>query len=592
MSPLTLKFACALGALVLPILTATVASASEDSSPPSALALADRAFQQMQEKDWAGAVTSYAEIVRSNAYSASHWFNYGYALHKTGHYREAIPAMEKAIALGFGFDNKLWWRYIFTEEWWRSFCPRVNAPWYMIARAQACLGRKTEALRSLARALEGGFTDEPALKNEPDLASLRDDPRYQARFRTLVGVPPEGLSREEKWRFDLDFLARRIEQIHYAPYRVLSRKAFRAEFSKLKSQAAHLDDPQIITEITRILARIGDGHTAIAWPRSMWDFPIEFRLYSDGLFVYRAPRPLAETAGCRVVSIGGHKADEVLKAVEPYCSVDNAMGYRKLAPGRAANPNMLAAAGLIHNRTRVPLVVQKPDGAEITVELAYSFPTKDPWEPWTFIHSHAKTPTPLSLNVHDVLWFERVPETHLVYCQCNAIANPGDESFAAFFQRLMAYIEANEIDYLVLDLRNNNGGDGGLNKGLIHALIRSDRINRRGHLFVLIGRTTFSAAQNLTTTLEQETEAVFVGEPSGSCPNFVGQSTLFTLPCCGLEVSCSSLYHQRAAISCDFRTWVEPDIVAEISSEDARNNRDPAMEAVRKEIAAYPSLSR
>jgi Flp pilus assembly protein TadD len=43
----------------------------------------DQAIQQMQEKNWEAAVRTYAEICRSNRYSASHWFNYGYALHQT-----------------------------------------------------------------------------------------------------------------------------------------------------------------------------------------------------------------------------------------------------------------------------------------------------------------------------------------------------------------------------------------------------------------------------------------------------------------------------------------------------------------------------
>jgi hypothetical protein len=46
-----------------------------------------------------------------------------------------------------------------------------------------------------------------------------------------------------------------------------------------------------------------------------------------------------------------------------------------------------------------------------------------------------------------------------------------------------------------------------------------------------------------------------------------------------------SAYHQDAGNSCDFRLWIEPDIVAERSSGDATNNRDPAMEAILREIS-------
>jgi hypothetical protein len=79
--------------------------------------------------------------------------------------------------------------------------------------------------------------------------------------------------------------------------------------------------------------------------------------------------------------------------------------------------------------------------------------------------------------------------------------------------------------------------------------------------------------------------------PGGSRPNVVGERTVFDLPCSGLTVSCSSLYFQDAGVSCDFRPWVEPDIVAEMSSEDAAQNRDPAMEAILQEIAARQAAS-
>ncbi len=555
----------------------------------SQLALADQSIEQMQAHDWQGASKTYAEIVRSNPYSASHWFNYGYALHKSQRYKEAIRAWKKAIALGFGFDTKLWRKYVYLEEWWRSFGPKINAPWYMIARAQAQSGRNEEALKSLARALEGGFADEPSLAKEPDLAPLRDDPQFQGRFRALVGTPPEGLSREAQWHFDLDFMARRLEQIHYDIYRAVSRRRFRGTIEKLKARLSTLEDYQIIMEIRRIVAMIRDGHTVLYWPRSgpyaLFNYPLECWLYSDGLYVQRAATSLAEIVGGRVLRIGNHRAETVLKAVEPLCSVDNTMGLKIHTAFMVGSPYALAALKLIEaaDMDHLPLEVQKPDGTRITVELSRHTPFDGTW---VWINAGATNPVPLSLDVHDTLWFQFLPKHNLVYCQCNGIAHEKEENFSAFFRRLTTFLTANNVDYLAIDLRYNSGGDSGLNQALLHALIRCDRINRRGHLFVLIGRMTFSAAQNLTSSLERETAAVFVGEPSGSRANFVGQSTEFTLPCSQLTLSCSSLYHQDAGISCDFRTWIEPDIVAETSSQDAANNRDPGMEAILKEIAS------
>jgi hypothetical protein len=62
-----------------------------------------------------------------------------------------------------------------------------------------------------------------------------------------------------------------------------------------------------------------------------------------------------------------------------------------------------------------------------------------------------------------------------------------------------------------------------LNQMLIHRLIRSDKINQAGRLFVVVGRYTFSAGMMLAAEIERHTDAVFVGEPTASSANSAGQ---------------------------------------------------------------------
>jgi hypothetical protein len=104
------------------------------------------------------------------------------------------------------------------------------------------------------------------------------------------------------------------------------------------------------------------------------------------------------------------------------------------------------------------------------------------------------------------------------------------EPFDAFCDRLFGFIDARRPGRLVIDMRWNGGGDTFLGKPLVHHLIRCPAINRRGALFVIIGRLTFSAAQNIATALEEHTDATFVGEPTGSRPNFIGETIPFELP--------------------------------------------------------------
>ena len=160
---------------------------------------------------------------------------------------------------------------------------------------------------------------------------------------------------------------------------------------------------------------------------------------------------------------------------------------------------------------------------------------------------------------------------------------------AAFADSLFAFARAHPVDRLVLDLRLNGGGNGELNRPLVLGLIRAERSTVRGHLFVLIGRRTFSAAQFLATQLENWTEAVFVGEPTASRGNQYGDSQRLTLPNSGVTVRVSTLYWQLSDPR-DRRPWTPPEVATELSFDDYRRNRDPALEAAL-EWTPEPSLA-
>jgi len=128
---------------------------------------------------------------------------------------------------------------------------------------------------------------------------------------------------------------------------------------------------------------------------------------------------------------------------------------------------------------------------------------------------------------------------------------------------------------LVIDLRWNGGGNTYLAQPLLHHLIACGKVS----LYVIIGRGTFSAAQNTATAIGRETSAIFVGEPSGSRPNFIGETIPFRLPYSNTTVNVGDLYWQTSW-PMDHRPWIAPDIYAPPTFEAYRSNRDPAMEAI------------
>ena len=520
--------------------------------------VADHAAAAARRGDWPGAVTAYEQVLGVNPYRGEHWHNYGYALHSLGKYDEAIAAFTKSIDLGF----------------------QPNTSMYNIACGHALSSRIDDAITWLAKAYDHGFApDDNLIEGDSDLDSLRSDPR----FNQIVGIfPPDDLTRDQGWRYDLDLFARRMEQVHYDLYVKTPREEFAKAVADLKASVPSLQDHEIIVGLRRLTAMAGDGHTRLRLRRDgryvEHRYPLDLYDYSDGLYVQAAAPELAGTVGCKVISIGNTSTQEAYDAIAQICSADNPMGIKAWVPRYFVIPEVLHALGLIADMENTTLTLEKPSGEQFTIDLTPI--SRGPLNETVTARAEAEAPVPLYLSHGDEMyWFEYLEDEKLVYFQYNSVRNKADDPIWMFAKRLFEFIESNPVEYLVIDMRRNGGGNNFLNVPIVQGLIKCEKVNKKGHLFVIASRHTFSAAMNCAADIEYHTNAMFVGEPTGSSPNFIGETTVVTLPWSGLQVSCSSLYWQRSH-AFDYRTWIAPDLVAELSSEDYRTNHDPAMEAI------------
>ena len=182
-------------------------------------------------------------------------------------------------------------------------------------------------------------------------------------------------------------------------------------------------------------------------------------------------------------------------------------------------------------------------------------------------------------------WFEYLSDTRTVYVEYAQVADKENETVEAFAERLFAFVADHPVDRFVLDLRRNRGGNGALNRPILLGIIRS-KVDRPGHLFTIVGRSTWSAAQMLVNDLEKYTHTVFVGEPTGGKVNHYGDSRKITLPNSGITVRVSTLWWQDDER--DTRPWTAPALAADLTFEDYRANRDPAMRAILGYVPARP----
>ena len=523
---------------------------------------------------WAEAAALWERVVERNPVNGNHWDRLAEARFALEDYAGALAAYGKVMEIGSWAPGGL-----------ETAFPSEVA--YRMARCHARLGDRERAMRALARALELGLRDLDRARSDEDLESLRQEPR----FGELLGpADAGGLSRDEGWRADLRLLAREVKRRAYAPFRRHSEAAFDAAVAELDRSIPELDDARVTVEMMKLLRPLGDGHAFVAVPRSDRAFrralPVRLFLFEEGLFVTATDPRYSRLCGAEVLRFGGLGVDEVMAALDPVIGRDNQWWPKQVAPLLMCQLPLLHALGAVPDPGEVTLAVRLADGATDEVRVA----AERDWSPpswalpcppgWRFLPETLPGPLPLYLrNCGAIYWFEHLAEDRLVYFQFNAVADDPAEPLEAFCERLFGLIDANPVERLVIDLRWNSGGNTFLVPGLVNRIVGCAKVNRPGGLFVIIGRKTFSAAQNTATFIERHTSAVFVGEPTGSSPNFVGETVPFHLPYSGLQVNVSDLYWE-SSWPMDHRAWIAPELYAPPTFEAFRSNRDPAMDAI------------
>ena len=399
-------------------------------------------------------------------------------------------------------------------------------------------------------------------------------------------APPANMNLDltpEKWREDLQYFAIEVPKRHINPFHAVSRDKFEVAVNKLHYRIPTLKNEEIFCEFLKLSALFGDGHTSIR-ESVLFDlgfYPMHYEIFADGLFIESADAEYAGIVGGRVTKIGNTPIDTAIKQLSELAWGDNYSEQSKKVEivFLLTNPVVLKGLKIADTAESVPVTVEI-NGQE---RMAVLTPRRD-------IVNYSRTakradaadrsanPRPLyRKDENNNYWSEYLTERKLLYVQFNAVENKRDESIETFFRKVFDFVENNPVEKFVLDIRANTGGNNGLNRPVTVGLIRS-RLNVRGRLFVITGRRTFSAAQNLVNEIEKYTEAILVGEPTGSSPNSYGDPVIVTLPNSRIPFRVAALLHQFDPR--DTRSGTPPEIFAELTSEDYKMNRDPVFQAI------------
>ena len=403
---------------------------------------------------------------------------------------------------------------------------------------------------------------------------------------------PQDSADTTKWREDLAILREQMPKNHGNLFHTMTRAQFDGAFDALEGALPDLSAGQVKVGIMRLVAMVNDGHTRVR-QETLGNHILRVKLhfFADGLYVVSAEKTYAAIVGGKVKKIGLMSAEDAYAAVRPLMSVDadNESRRRLLAESVLVMPEVMQALGATTGANLVDLTVEK-DGRETTTPLSgelvgtwndHGWATEP--QTWVDARAHAANPTPLWLQHPDKhYWHAFLDDRRTLYVQYNQVQDePGGDPISAYFPRLFRQADRQGVERVIIDVRLNGGGNNELNRPIWHALLKSDRLNQKGRLWVVIGPKTFSAAMNFVDDMELNTNVTFVGEPTGETPNMWGDPVSVKLPNSGIVVQTSTLWWQMED-PLDKRPFRAPDITVEMSFADYANNVDPVLNAILK----------
>ena len=392
------------------------------------------------------------------------------------------------------------------------------------------------------------------------------------------------------WAGDVAVIARELPARHPDAFFRLPRARWDSATAATARRMPSLTRPQALVALLELVALVHDGHTTI---NPLFDraagvryYPIELHQFDDGLFIRSAAPAHAALAGARVLRIGRVSADSALAAIARVIPHENDWWVRGWGGQFLVLAELLDGLGLVADMERLPLVIERDGRRETVVVSPAGRPSPAGHNPmasidrtgWALMTAPGEPPLWLR-NPALPYWSEYLPAERTLYVSYRAVVSRDRPSSQEFWRSVFALADSVPVDRLVLDIRENIGGNSFYNRQVVRGIVARPALDRPDRLFVITGARTFSAAMNLARDLERWTNATFVGEPTGNAGYFFGDHAQVPLPASGLTLNVSTLtwppYDPR-----DRRDFLAPAIYTPLASADFRANADPAMRAI------------
>ncbi len=332
---------------------------------------------------------------------------------------------------------------------------------------------------------------------------------------------------------DIDAYRDGIIENDIDPFSAITKQEFLDEVAKIKADAEHRNIDELIVALRVLNGKLCDEHSRIGGFKEGRILPFICHSFEEGIYIILTDAANGKYLYSKVIAINHLPVAKVVQQIATTLPNKNEGTIKDQAPLLLSRKRILHGLRIIDNIDSVPVTLVSKDKDTInTVFLSQE--GKDV----TFVknrHLHGTVAHSKKGNY----WYHYDPAANYIYFNYSSCTEDPSYSFEKFTVDFFKEVVEKKPTKVIIDLRDNEGGHRATLKPFIHELNKS-ALNTSGHVFVLIGRKTFSAALNNVFDLARAIPITTIGESTSGSINHLGQVKSFKLPNGGLSVSYST----------------------------------------------------
>ncbi len=383
------------------------------------------------------------------------------------------------------------------------------------------------------------------------------------------------------WEKDLDFYKSELEKRHIDIYNKINKKEFESDIQKIKSNLSKKNDTEVIIDLMRLTRKIGDGHTAVSLRNMERHFyPVEVYYVNGKWRVIKVAIEYKKILGYELTMIDGKDICEIADKVSPIAQyVENEHSQIIRTGEYLILSELLFGLGITKNEYKAIFTFQ--DNENVSNIEINAVNNEVFYNSTHFSNLEVNIPEiskPQEAD-HNFLWFSPIEGTKGIYIKFESY--PLFKEMESFGEKVLKYINENSIEKLVIDMRNNGGGDFFVGLFLAYYLNLADSIDWKSGVYLLVDKGTFSAGVSNAAQFRQILNAKIVGKPTGSNPTGYQDMGQFQLLNSGLTITYSKRFFRFQK---RVTQGVQPDVLIEYNWNDFSTGKDNMMEWVIDQI--------